>query len=105
MGLANYYSVVPDYSPISNSEILPKERSAAQKAVAIDDSLAESHTSLASAYWDSWDWDAAEREFKRALELNPNYGNAQHWYGLFLSWLARHAEAIPHLRRAANSIP
>src|SRR5207248_4831218 len=47
VGLANYYSVVPDYSPISNSEILPKERSAAQKAVAIDDSLAESHTSLA----------------------------------------------------------
>jgi len=105
VGLANYYSVVPDYSPISNSEILPKERSAAQKAVAIDDSLAESHTSLASAYWDSWDWDAAEREFKRALELNPNYGNAQHWYGLFLSWLARHAEAIPHLRRAVELDP
>jgi hypothetical protein len=42
----------------------------------------------------------------RALELNPNYGNAQHWYGLFLSWLARHAEAIPHLRRAVeDSIP
>jgi eukaryotic-like serine/threonine-protein kinase len=105
VGLANYYSVVPDYSPISNSEILPKERSAAQKAVAIDDTLAESHTSLASAYWDSWDWDAAEREFKRALELNPNYGNAQHWYGLFLSWLARHAEAIPHLRRAVELDP
>jgi eukaryotic-like serine/threonine-protein kinase len=105
VGLANYYSVVPDYSPIPNSEIVPKERSAAQKALAIDDTLAEAHTALASAYWDSWDWAAAEREFKRALELNPNYGNAQHWYGLFLSWVARSDEAIPHLRRAVELDP
>jgi TolB-like protein/Tfp pilus assembly protein PilF/predicted Ser/Thr protein kinase len=105
VGLADYYSVVGDYSPIPSSETVPGERSAAQKALAIDDSLPEAHLALASAHWDVWEWAAAEREFKRTLELNPNLANAHHWYGLFLSWHRRPEEAIVQLNRAIELDP
>ena len=105
VGLADYYNVVSDYSPVPDSEAGPKARVAAEKALAIDDSLAEAHASLAGAHWSMLEFAAAEREFQRALELNPNYANAQHWYGLFLSWDARHSEAISHLRRAVELDP
>jgi len=105
VGLADYYSVVGDYSPIPSTETIPGERSAAQKALAIDDSLAEAHLALASAHWDLWEWAAAEREFKRTLELNPNLANAHHWYGLFLSWHRRPEEAIVQLKRAIELDP
>ncbi len=105
VGLADYYNVVSDYSPVPDSEAGPKARVAVEKALAIDDSLAEAHASLAGAHWSMLEFAAAEREFQRALELNPNYANAQHWYGLFLSWDARHSEAISHLRRAVELDP
>src|ERR1700676_4310083 len=105
VGLADYYNVVSDYSPVPETESGPKARVAAEKALAIDDSLAEAHASLAGAHWSMLEFAAAEREFQRALELNPNYANAQHWYGLFLSWDARHSEAISHLRRAVELDP
>jgi TolB-like protein/Tfp pilus assembly protein PilF/predicted Ser/Thr protein kinase len=105
VGLADYYGVVGDYSPIPSSETVPGERSAAQKALAIDDSLAEAHLALASSYWDMWDWAAAKREFQRTLELNPNLANAHHWYGLFLSWHGIHQEAIAELKRAIELDP
>ena len=105
VGLADYYNVISDYGPVPASEAAPKARSAAQRALAIDDSLAEGHVALAAAYWALLDFDAAEREFRRALELNPNYANAHHWYGLFLSWQARHSEAISHFRRATELDP
>jgi eukaryotic-like serine/threonine-protein kinase len=105
VGLADYYNVVSDYSPVPDSEAGPKARVAAEKALAIDDSLAEAHASLAGAHWSMLQFAAAEKEFQRALELNPNYANAQHWYGLFLSWDARHSEGISHLRRAVELDP
>jgi TolB-like protein/Tfp pilus assembly protein PilF/predicted Ser/Thr protein kinase len=105
VGLADYYNVVSDYSPVPASETGPKSRAAGQRALAIDDSLAEGHVALAGAHWNLFDFAAAEREFQRALELNPNYANAHHWYGLFLSWQARHSEAIAHLRRAVELDP
>jgi eukaryotic-like serine/threonine-protein kinase len=105
VGLADYYNVVSDYSPVPDSEVGPKARVAAEKALAIDDSLAEAHASLAGAHWSMLQFAAAEKEFQRALELNPNYANAQHWYGLFLSWDARHSEGIFHLRRAVELDP
>jgi serine/threonine protein kinase/Tfp pilus assembly protein PilF len=105
VGLADYYNVVSDYSPVPESESGPKARVAAEKALAIDDSLAEAHASLAGAHWSMLEFAAAEREFQRALELNPNYANAHHWYGLFLSWDARHSEGISHLRRAVELDP
>src|SRR6202790_4492463 len=105
VGLADYYNVVSDYSPVPETESGPKARVAAEKALAIDDSLAEAHASLAGAHWSMLEFAPAEREFQRALELNPNYANAHHWYGLFLSWDARHSEAISHLRRAVELDP
>jgi Tfp pilus assembly protein PilF len=105
VGLADYYNVVSDYSPVPESEAAAGARAAAEKAVAIDGSLAEAHNALAASYWARLEFADAEREFRRALELNPNYANAHHWYGLFLSWDARPAEAIPHLRRALELDP
>jgi tetratricopeptide (TPR) repeat protein len=78
---------------------------AAEKALAIDGSSADAHAALAGSSWNSFDFSAAEAEFRRALELNPNLANAHHWYGLFLSWLGRNDEALSHLRRAVELDP
>ena len=105
VGLANYYVAVPDYSPIPEGEAAPKAKAAAEKALAIDPASAEAHAALAGALWSLFDFSAAEAEFHRALELNSNLGNAHHWYGLFLSWQSRNAEAISQLRRAVELDP
>jgi serine/threonine protein kinase/Tfp pilus assembly protein PilF len=105
VGLADYYNVVADYSPVPESEAAAGARAAAEKAVSIDDSLAEAHNALAASYWARLEFANAEKEFRRALELNPNYANAHHWYGQFLSWDARPTEGIPHLRRAVELDP
>jgi serine/threonine protein kinase len=105
VGLANYYVAAPDYGPIPESEAAPKAKAAAEKALAIDGSSAESHAALGGSLWSLFDFSAAEAEFRRALELNPNLAHAHHWYGLFLSWETRHPEAITHLRRAVELDP
>jgi TolB-like protein/Tfp pilus assembly protein PilF len=105
VGLANYYVAAPDYGPIPENEAAPKAKAAAEKALAIDPSSAEAHAALAGSLWSLFDFRAAEAEFRRTLELNPNLANAHHWFGLFLSWEARHDEAIPHLRRAIELDP
>jgi serine/threonine protein kinase len=104
-GLANYYVAAPDYEPIAENEAAPKAKAAAEKALAIDDSSADAHAALAAANWSLFDFGAAEVEFRRALELNPNLANAHHWYGLFLSWENRNEEAVSHLRRAVELDP
>ncbi len=105
VGLANYYVAAPDYSPIPQSEAGPKAKAAAEKALDIDGSSADAHAALAGALWSLFDFSAAEAEFQRTLELNPNLANAHHWFGLFLSWEARHPEALAHLRRAVELDP
>jgi TolB-like protein/Tfp pilus assembly protein PilF len=105
IGLADYYYVLSDYAPVPAAENAPKERAAAQKALAIDDTLAEAHAVLAGADQDLWEWGAAEREYRRALELDPNNGNAHHWYGLFLSRQGRQEEAITQIKRALEVDP
>ena len=83
-----------------------KARTAALRAVALDDTLAEPHTSLAGIDVLEWKWPDAEKEFQRALALNPNYALAHHWHGnLYLSPLGRHAEAIAELKRAQELDP
>ncbi len=76
------------------------------KALALDDSLAEAHTSLAfvTLYYDR-NWAKAEREFRRAIDLNPNYANGHHWYAEFLSLVERHEEAIAESERARELDP
>jgi serine/threonine protein kinase/tetratricopeptide (TPR) repeat protein len=85
---------------------LPKGKAAALKAIAIDGALAEPHVSLAHiAYHYDRDWDTAEREFKRAIELNPNYVLAHQWYSLFLAWAGRPDEAVTEANRARGLDP
>jgi len=105
VGLADYYNVVTDYSPIPAREAAPKAKAAAEKALAIDDSLPEAHNAMAAAYWSLLAFGQSEREFQRTLQLNPNYSNAHHWYGLLLCWTGRSGEGLPHLRRAVELDP
>ena len=95
--MADTYDVLPFYSVMPPKEAYPKAKTAAVKALEIDDRLAEAHTSLAYTMWNyDWDWAGAERENKRSIELNPNYATGHHWYGLFLAnmgWI--HASRWP----------
>jgi tetratricopeptide (TPR) repeat protein len=104
-GLADSYWLVSDlYLP--TKEAMPKAKAAALKAVQMDDSLAEAHTSLAAVklYYD-WDWSGAEREFQRAIQLSPNYPLAHHFYGWFLVYLGREDEALTEMKRAQQLDP
>ncbi len=86
-------------------ERFPKARAAAMKALEIDETLGEAHTALAEVEVDAWNWSDAERGFKRAIELNPNYPTARHWHAELLSRLGRHDEAIREIKRAQELDP
>ncbi len=74
---------------------MPKTREAALKALALDESLAEAHVSLAMiAEKHDYDWETAEKEFRRAIQLNPEYATAHQWYAEYLSWQGRFDEAL-----------
>ncbi len=99
-GLAAEYYVLPDYAPVSNAEAMPKARAAAEKALALDDTLAEAHGVLAGVHNALFEWEAAEREFRRTLELSPNDANTRNWYAFLLSQQGRSSEAIAEAKRA-----
>src|SRR5437588_2172682 len=103
-GLADCYSVLGtsyNVASLSPSEAIPKAKAAATKALEMDDTLAEAHTSLAYIRLNyDWDWAGAEREFKRAIELDPNYANAQHWYSHYLMAMSRPEESLAESKRA-----
>jgi len=104
-GLADSYTLLTLYGEgVSN---MTEAKAAAEKALELDGTLAEAHTSLAAVkILHDWDWQGAEREFRRALELNPNFAQAHHWYGnLLLGPEGRHEEAIAELRRAQELDP
>ena len=105
-GLADCYAVLGNFSFLTPDDSYPKAKTAAIKALEIDDGLAEAHASLAwvKAHYD-WDWAGAERKFKRAIELNPAYAPAHYWYALFLSAMERHEEAVAEGRRAQEVEP
>ncbi len=105
-GLADAHNVLAQYGYISPAEGMQAARQAAQRALAIDPSLAEAHVSLAAvmeAY--DWNWAGAEREYRRALELNPWLATAHLWYGMFLRDQGRLNEGLAELRRAAQVEP
>ncbi len=103
-GLADCYSLV--VSGLPPSERMPKAKQFAQKALELDDSLAEAHASLGFIkYKFDWDWRGAESEFRRAIELNPNYATAHHWYGECLGLQAKYAEAHVALKQAERLDP
>jgi len=102
-GLAETYSWgVPGLSP---EEGAARTRDAALKALAVDDTLGEAHASLAIVYQNDWDLPAADREFKKAIELNPNYGAAHHWYSHLLLAMGRFDESLTESQRFVELDP
>jgi serine/threonine-protein kinase len=105
-GLADTYALMSDYSLIPPNEAMPKARAAAQRAIDLDDTLAEAHTSLAfvrMAY--DWQWEEAGQDFRRAIELNPNYATAHQWYASYLVQVGRFGEALSEIRHAQELDP
>ncbi len=100
-GLADSYHVFGSSADIPPREIFAKARAAAEKAILLDESLAEGHTSLAGLLDDfGYHRTEAEREYQRAVELNPNYATAHHWYALDLAQQGRFDEALAAIERA-----
>jgi TolB-like protein/DNA-binding winged helix-turn-helix (wHTH) protein/Tfp pilus assembly protein PilF len=105
-GLADAYALAGGYSLRPQTEFMGKGRAAAVRAVEIDPSLPEAHTALALIVQNyDWDWTTAEREFRRAIELNPNYATAHHWYAEHLMWRGRFDEALRESERARQLDP
>jgi serine/threonine-protein kinase len=104
-GLGDAHAILPIYAFTAPNEDVPAALAAARKAVELDDSLAEAHTSLANALLFNVQLAAAEPEFRRALELNPNYATAHQWYGECLQGEGRLAEAVNELQRAQELDP
>jgi TolB-like protein/DNA-binding winged helix-turn-helix (wHTH) protein/Flp pilus assembly protein TadD len=105
-GLADCNILLAVFGFSSPTESYPKAKEAALKSLEIDGTLAEAHTSLAriKAEYD-WDWSGAEREFQRAIELNPSYATAYQWHGSVLATMGRPEEAMANYRRALELDP
>lgn len=93
--LAHSYTLLAGYSRRPPKEFVGAARASALRALALDESLPEAHTAIALIVQNhDWDWQTAEREYRRAIELNPNYATAHHWYAEHLMWRGRFDEAI-----------
>ena len=105
-GLASTYTVYPDHTGLSPKEFIPKARVAAEKALELDASLAEPHAVLGMIKASfEWDWAGSESEYKRAIELDPSYPTAHHWYSLLLADHGRVDEAWAEVKRAQELDP
>jgi TolB-like protein/Tfp pilus assembly protein PilF len=105
-GIADSYSMLCWYGALSPGETGQKAIDAATRAIAIEPALSEPHASLALArFWYQWDWAGAEAEFLRAIELNPSYASAHHWYAAYLNAMGRFEEAHTAQRQARDLDP
>src|SRR5262249_13808232 len=108
-GLADSYASLGfayDAGASAPREIMPKAEEAALKSLELDPTLAEGHTSLAFVRLNyDWDWPAAEREFKEAIRLNPNYSNAHHWYSHYLTAMGRTDDSLAESKRSLQIDP
>jgi TolB-like protein/Tfp pilus assembly protein PilF len=105
-GLAETYAILPERGGPPYSEVLPFARRAAETALSLDPSLAEAHN--ASGYISAvfeWNWAAAEKDYRRAIELNPDYGTAHQWYGEMLAQLGRWEEALVEITKGVELDP
>lgn len=101
VGLADCYNLMREYTLMPASEAYPRALAAAKRAVELDGHSSEAHAALAFAlFWGSWDAASAEREFRRAIELNPNNAIAHHWYSTYLGTVGRHDESLAEIERA-----
>jgi serine/threonine-protein kinase len=104
-GLADCYAISSTYRQKRSSDTLPLARANALRSIELDNSLAEPHASLGMVNHFEWKMSEAEAEFKRAIELNPNYATAHHWYSRFLRGLGRTDEAWKEITRASELDP
>jgi TolB-like protein/Flp pilus assembly protein TadD len=105
-GLADCYHMLTAWDLMAPGEAYPRAKAAALKALEIDDTLAEAHTSLGiTKFADDWDWAGAEKEHKRAIELNPGYATGHNFYAQYLIYMGRHDEAIAEIKRAQELDP
>ena len=105
-GLADAYRSLAITADVPSKDCLPQAKTAARKALEIDDSLAEAHASLSfSLIWFDWDWVGGEKEAKRAIALNPNSAMSHFAYGHLLSDLGRHQEAVAEIARVRELDP
>jgi serine/threonine protein kinase/Tfp pilus assembly protein PilF len=105
-GLADAYGTLSFYGPMRPEEAYPVARKLVLKALELDPELPEAYTVLAyiKAYWD-WDWQGSERDFRRAIELNPNYITAHHLFSYVLVMIGRYAEALQEIQKALELDP
>jgi len=105
-GMAASYNDLPNYSSLPPAEAYPQAKEAAIKALEFDPDLAEGHTALGLILSDyEWDWEGAERAFKRAIKLNPAYETAHQWYAHLLAYLGRADEAIAEMNKSYELDP
>jgi TolB-like protein/DNA-binding winged helix-turn-helix (wHTH) protein/Flp pilus assembly protein TadD len=105
-GLADSYALIGMYRGMPSGETTRRARAAAVRALQLDDKLPEAHTALALIVQNyDYDWQTAEKEFKRAIELNPNYATGHHWYAEHLAWRGRFDEALRESERARELDP
>jgi len=104
-GLADVYSIYRDYSANSPEDSMSRAETYAKKAISIDGQLAEPHGTLGNVYYNKLLWAESESEYKRAIELNPNYPTAYHWYAVLLFGLGRNGEAEAAIMRAHQLDP
>jgi len=107
-GLADCYSLLGSigYDAMAPRDAMPLAKTAAKKALEIDETLGEAHASLANVMLSyEWDWESAEREFKRSIELNPRYATGHAWYGHLLIAMERWSEALHEMQTALELDP
>ena len=105
-GLADTFGLMSTWYAAPQQEFMPKAKAAALSALALDDSLAEAHASLALVAENyDYDWQTAEKEFRRAIQLNPDYATAHQWYAEYLAWQGRFDEALAESERARQLDP
>lgn len=105
-GLAEDYGLLGNNRFMPPDDVYPKAKEAALKALQLDPNLAEAHVSLAEILNDyEWNWPAAEKEYRRAIDLNPNDVNAHHWYAMSLAWHGKLGEAIEEIESASQLDP
>ncbi|NIN93000.1 tetratricopeptide repeat protein, partial [bacterium] len=105
-GLADCYMTGSGrYLDLPGAQAIQKGMAVAMKALEIDEALVEAHASIAGSLSGLFDWEASEKEFRRAIELNPNYATARHWYAEALWSMGRHEEAIAQAKRAKELDP
>lgn len=106
VGLADCYIILPITSDVPSSNAFPEAQAALEKALSLDDQLAEVHASLATVkFWFEWDWSGAERSYRHAIQLNPNYAVAHLYYAHCLSNQGKHEEALQEILLARRLDP